>query len=330
MAKLGLVRQPMLLHRRQLLAGSAALLGASIASRAAIAASYPEKNIEWICMWRSGGGADVATRTFTGHLEKILKKDIVVKNVTGGGGSIGYAAAKVAKPDGYTLVTLQGDLPKYKPMGQAPIDIGDFDSIAGFAFQSPVVVVRADSPWKTLQNFVDDAKKNPGKYSVGVTDIGGVFHQPLVLFQALAGFETKAVTFEGSPQQTVALLGGHVDALVTWVKPNIPYEKDGKVRFLGYMASERDPAFKQIPTLKEQGFDQIWQHPYGMGSPRGTPAEVRKVLEDAAKKIWEVPEFGASLDKLGLSVLRMDGAAYEAHLNRMQADMAKAVALIKN
>jgi len=317
------------LNRRDMLLAGSAALGSALLPGGARAAAYPEKNIEWICMWRTGGGADVATRTFTAHLEKLLKKEIVVKNVTGGGGSIGYAAAKAAKPDGYTLVTLQGDLPKYKPMGQAPIDIDDFDTIAGFAFQSPVVVVRADSPWKTLKDFIADAKKNPGKFAMGVTDIGGVFHQPLVLLEAAAGFETKAVTFEGSPQQTVALLGKHVDALVTWVKPNIPYEKDGKVRFLGYYAAERDPVFKQIPTLKEQGYDVIWQHPYGVGSPKGAPAEVRKVLEEATKKIWAIPEFEASLDKLGLSVLKMDGKAYEAHLKRMQADMTKAVALIK-
>ncbi len=317
------------LRRRQFIAGSAAMLGAGALARVGHAAAYPEKNIEWVCMWKTGGGADVATRIFSGQLEKILKKEIVVKNITGGGGSIGYATAKAAKPDGYTLVTLQGDLPKYKPMGLAPIDIDDFDSIAGFAFQSPVIVVRADSPWKTLKDFIDDAKKNPDKYAVGVTDIGGVFHQPLVLFSAAAGFKAKAVTYEGSPQQTVALLGKHVDALVTWLKPNIPYVKDGKVRFLGYMASKRDAEFKDMPTAKELGYDVVWEHPYGVGAPKGTPAEAKAVLADAARKIWELPDFNSALDKLGLSVLRMDGPAYNAHLKRMQADMAKAVALIK-
>lgn len=162
----------------------------SIAAAAALAISvgaepaqaYPDRPIEFIVMWPAGGGADTATRIFTERLEQVLATDIVVRNMPGGGGSIGYTAAKAATPDGYTLTVIQGDLPKYEPMGLAPIAIDDFDIFAGFAFQSPMLVVRGDSEWESLEDFVAAAKANPGSISVGTTDIGGVFHQPLVLF----------------------------------------------------------------------------------------------------------------------------------------------------
>jgi len=292
-------------------------------------AAYPTKPIDWIVMWRAGGGADSATRTFTVRLEKILHQKIIVKNITGGGGSIGYLAAKAAKPDGYTLVTIQGDLPKFKPMGLAPISIDDFDIIAGFAFQSPMIVVKADSPWKTLADFIAAAKAKPGEITVGTTDIGGVFHQPLVLFDNAAKIKTRAIALEGSSRQTVALLGGQVDAVVTWVKATAPYVKDGKLRYLGYMASHRHPDFPNVPTVKELGYDVVWEHPYGVGAPKGIPQDVKKALEAAAAKIWKDPTFVQQLSKQGLSVLRMDSKAYTAHLKRMQADMEKAISLIK-
>ena len=300
------------------------LTGHSVAAE-----KYPKKNLNWIVMWKAGGGADTATRLFVKQFEKFIGKKVIVQNITGGGGSIGYTAAKNAKPDGYTLVTIQGDLPKFKPMGLAPVDIGDFDIMGGFAFQSPVIVARSDSPWKTAKDFVEDAKKKPGKLTVGVSDIGGTYHQPMVLWMQAAGFDAKAIVHEGSPQQTAALLGGHVDVNVTWVRPNIPYIKEGKLRFLGYISSERLPQYPDVPTFREFGWDVIWEHPYGIGGPKGLPEHAKKVLSEATKKVWKIPEFEKDLDKLGLSILKKDGPAYTEHMYKMQKDMTTALRIIK-
>ncbi len=120
---------------------------------------YPKKDIKMIVMWRAGGGADTATRIFTKQLEKIIGQNIVVNNITGGAATVGYLAAKTAKPNGYNLVTIQGDLPKFELMNLAPIAIDDFDILPSFAFQSPVLAVRADAPWNTVEEFVADAQK---------------------------------------------------------------------------------------------------------------------------------------------------------------------------
>jgi tripartite-type tricarboxylate transporter receptor subunit TctC len=315
-------------RREALLAAAGAAIG-SLGFSAGALAAYPERNINWIVMWRAGGGADTATRIFLKYAEKILGKKVVVQNITGGGGAIGYTAAKAAKSDGYTLVTIQGDLPKFEPKGLAPIRIDDYDIVAGFAFQSPIVAVRSDAPWNALPEFIDDMKRNPGQRTIGISDIGGTYHQPTALWADAAGFELKVVTFEGSPQQAAALLGGHVDSTVTWVKPNIPYVKEGKVKFLGYMGSSRLDDYPDVPTLTELGYDVVWEHPYGVGGPKGMPEEAKRVLEDTAKQVWEIAEFRAELDKLGLSVLRKDGAAYREHMLKMQANMTKALKLIE-
>ena len=124
---------------------------------------YPRKNLNWICMWKPGGGADTASRIYAKYLEKIIGKKIIVQDIDGGGGSVGYLNAKDAKPDGYTLVLIQGNLPEYKHMGLTSLNIDDFDVLGAFAFQSPIFVVRSDAPWKTAKEFVEDAKKNPGQ-----------------------------------------------------------------------------------------------------------------------------------------------------------------------
>jgi len=137
--------------------------GSQIAQAAPLAAAdYPKKSIEWIVMWRAGGGADTATRMFIKYFQNIIGQQVIVKNITGGGGSIGYLAALQAKPDGYSLVTIQGDLPKFTPMKLAPIAIDDFDIIGGFAYQSPIIIARKDAPWNSIADFEADAKKNPG------------------------------------------------------------------------------------------------------------------------------------------------------------------------
>ncbi|MCF3933393.1 tripartite tricarboxylate transporter substrate binding protein [Acuticoccus sp. M5D2P5] len=318
--------------RRSILSGLAATAVAlTLSSPSPVLAQddYPTKAVDWVVMWRAGGGADSASRTFIERLEPILGEDIVVKNITGGGGGIGYMAAKTAKADGYTLVTIQGDLPKFEPMGLAPIALADFDIIAGYAFQSPMIVVSADSPYETLDAFVAAAKDAPGSISVGTTDIGGVFHQPLVLFEDAAGIETRAVALEGSSQQTVNLLGGNTDAAVTWVKATAPYVEEGKLRYLAYMASERHPDFPDIPTVSELGYDVVWEHPYGVGAPAGIPDAAKAKIEAAAKEIWEDPSFQEKLDQQGLTVLRMGSADYTEHMKKMQADMEKAIGLIQ-
>jgi len=290
---------------------------------------YPKKNINLVCMWPPGGGADTAARIFTKYLGQILGEKIIVQNIPGGGGSAGYFSAKGMKNDGYNLVLIQGNLPEYKYKGLAGLNIDDFDVLGSFAFQSPIVVAKSESPWKTAKDLVEDAKRSPGKYKVAINTIGDAcMHQPLVLWMEAAKFHVSTIAHEVSTQQTAALVGGHVDAMVSWVKPNIPYVKEGKLKFLGYISPRRLSDYPDVPTLIDLGYDVAYEHPYGIGGPKGLPEEVKKIISDATKKIWDIPEFSEELNKLGLTVFKLDGPSYRSHLFNMQKNMEKALAII--
>lgn len=305
-----------------------ALALGSIALSASAADPYPTRNIQWIVMWSAGGGADTATRTFAKYLEPELGQKIIVKNVVGGGGSAGYITARQARPDGYTLVTIQGDLAKFVPEKLASIKIDEFDIIAGFAVQSPILIVRSDSPWKTLADFVADAKRNPGKLTVGVSDIGGVHHQPIVLWAKAAGIKLRAIAHKGSPQMNAAILGGHVDAISSYIRPALPYIKQGTLRPLAYFGAHRPSALPETPTFKELGYNIVWKQPYGMGGPAGLPAEVKATLTKAAKAANANPQFQKDLMKLGLEPYAASGAELRQDLTDSQAGIAKVMSIL--
>jgi tripartite-type tricarboxylate transporter receptor subunit TctC len=306
-----------------------ALFCLSSVSVASEKSDYPNKSIKCIVMWPAGGGGDTATRTYTKYLEKVLGQKIIIENMPGGGGSIGYMAAKTAKPDGYSLVLIQGDLPRYKLINM-PIDLGDFDIIGGFAYQSPIIIAQSKAPWKTAKDFADEAKSKPGKLTIGVSDIGGLHHQPVILWMKSARFNAKAIAHAGSPQMNAAILGGHVDIVCSYVRPAIPYVKEGTLKFLGYFGPEKLQDYPNVPTFKDLGYDITWESPYGIGGPKGLPDNVKLVLARANKKVWEIPEFKQDLEKLGLSIYQYDGSSFRQRMVRMQKDLSSILQILKD
>jgi tripartite-type tricarboxylate transporter receptor subunit TctC len=318
------------LRRGARISGMLLGLAAVVLAGPATAQQYPSKSIEWIVMWPAGGGADTATRTLLKFLEPELGQKVVVKNVVGGGGSIGYMTSKQARADGYSLVTINADLPKFTPMQLASIKVEDFDIVRSFAGQSPIIIARADSPWKTLQDFIDDAKRNPGQRTIGVSDIGGIHHQPIVLWAKAAGIKVRAIAHAGSPQMNAAILGGHVDLVSSYVRPAAPYIKEGKLRFLGYFGSKRLEDYPNTPTFKELGYDIVWEMPYGIGGPAGMPAQAKARLAAATEKVLKNPELKRQLGNLGLQILDQDGQAFKAYLAKLESDIANVVAVLKS
>ncbi|MDX9859863.1 MAG: tripartite tricarboxylate transporter substrate binding protein [Rhodospirillales bacterium] len=291
-------------------------------------AAYPEKPIEWIIMWSAGGGADTATRTFLKYFEQVIGQKVVVRNVTGAGGTIGYLTAKQARPDGYTLVSALSDLPKYKPLGTKGIEVDDFDILGGFAVEAPILVAKADAPWKDPKAFEEDAKANPDKLSIGVSNIGGVHHQPIALWMDDSAMRVKVVAHHGSPEMNAALLGGHVDIISSWVKQSLSNVKAGDLKFLGYFGSERLANFPDVPTFKELGYDIVWEHSYGMGAPQGIPEEAKAVLTEGIKKVWAMPEFEKDLNNLGLSLYKKNANEYREDLLNTESQMDRVVKIL--
>jgi tripartite-type tricarboxylate transporter receptor subunit TctC len=290
--------------------------------------NYPSRPITWIVAWSAGGGTDTASRVFVSFLEKELGVRIDVHNITGGGGAIGYTAAKQALPNGYTMTTIQSDLPKQSAMALSDLRVSDYDIIGSWSSQSPILAVAANSPWQTLDDFIEDARKNPGKYRIGVSDLGGVHHQPVVLLEEATGIKLRAVSHEGAPQATPALLGGNLDIVSTWVKQTTPYVQEGQMRYLAYFGDRRLEEFPDVPTVKELGYDIVWHSPYGFGLPHGVSDEVKEVLAEAMQRVWENPEFLARVKDIGHVLLPLNGEEYTELLNQIETDIARVVELM--
>jgi tripartite-type tricarboxylate transporter receptor subunit TctC len=293
---------------------------------AAFGAEYPTQSIKWVVMWRAGGGMDSYTRVFTKYMEKELGQNIIVQNITGGGGAIGYTAAKARKPDGYSLVSISSDMLRYKMMGTADIGLDDFDILLAFAYRSPIVVVRADSPFKTLADLVVAAKKKPGSLTVGVSDIGGYHHIPLMQFADSAGIKVRAVAHSGTTKITAGIMGGHLDFAVSSLKPTTPYLTTGKIRVLAHFGEGPIEALPGVPSMKKLGYNAKWGAYGGFGAPKGLTNKVKQTLMKAAKKVWSKPEFQSKLVKLGNSVIWQTD--YREILLSLQSGQKKALATL--
>lgn len=305
---------------------AAMMIGAPGASHAQ--SEYPTREIEWIVMWSAGGGADTATRIFARHFEQELGQDVVVRNVTGAGGTVGYLTAKAARADGYTLVSALSDLPKYKPLGTEGIEVDDFDIIGSFAVEAPILVARTDSEYDTLDDIVEAARENPGQVSVGVSNLGGIHHQPIVLLNDAADIELNVVAHDGSPQMNAALLGGHVDVISSWVAQSLSNVRSGDLQYVAYFGAERLDEFPDVPTVKELGYDIVWEHSYGIGAPKGIPDEAKARLQDALERVWDKPELAQELAEVGLSVYRRGPEEYRAELKATEEKMGRVVDLM--
>lgn len=293
-------------------------------------ADYPERSIDWIVMWSAGGGADTATRTFTPYFEEELGQTVNVQNLTGSGGLVGYLTAKAARPDGYTLVSALSDLPKYRPLEQGDVAVEDYEIIGGFAVEAPIIVAQADSPWDSINDFVEDARANPGQYSVGVSNLAGVHHQPLVLWFEEVGIDVAVVAHAGSPQMNAALLGGQVDLISSWVAQSLPGVRGGDLKYMASFGPASPPGFEDVPTFADEGINVVWPHSYGLAVPLGTPQNVLDTLSAALQAVVENPDFERDLNELGLLLHAKTGAEYREELMETEAQMDIVVELLGN
>jgi len=246
--------------------------------------------LEIVVSWPAGGGADIATRIMTGYLEKELGQRIDVRNIEGGGGAIGYTAGSRAKPDGYHLMTLQSSFLTLQTQGIANISFKDFDLVSMYAYEPPVLMVKGDSRFKSLSDFIRGAKE--GELKIAVAALGGDWHQAAHLMAGATGVKLRYVPFKGITGALPAILGGHVDAGVMYLSGTTGSMKGGDVRALAVMAKDRLRSYPDVPTFKELGYDVTYSAGfYGVGAPKGTPKEAISVLGKALEKVCTNPSY---------------------------------------
>ena len=234
-----------------------------VAFAAAAQDAFPSRPISLIVPFPPGGVADIVGRPFADALSRELKTPVVIENKTGAGGGIGMGFVAKAKPDGYTLLLALSSisiLPAAdKVIGRPPLyQLDQLTPIARLTADPTVLAVRVESPWKTLQDFVDDARKRPGAINYGSSGNYGTMHVPMEMFAQSAGIKLLHVPFTGAGPAVVALLGGTIEAVASGPSTVIPHVKAGKLRVLASWGDKRLASLPDIPTLTESGYDVVF------------------------------------------------------------------------
>lgn len=268
-----------------------------------------------------GGSTDVATRALSIGVEKYLGKPIIIENRGGGGGTVALAVVANAEPDGYTLCSVPSDSFVYTPLMQkVPFKpLKSFTPIIAFAYAGHSgLIVKNEAPWKTLKEFLDYAKKNPGKIKYSSAGVGTGMHIAMEHIAHVEGIKWVHVPYKGNAPAVTALLGGHVDACSAGVDSIPPYTQSGTVRVLvTHGNGKRSPNFPDIPTLKELGYGYVKDTVHSIVGPAGLPSDVVRILEAAFSKGMELPEFKALLEKLYLIPIHYNSKEYDLYLKEI-------------
>jgi tripartite-type tricarboxylate transporter receptor subunit TctC len=286
-------------------------------------ASFPGKGtIELTVLFPAGSSADITARLLADGMSKNLPGNVIVINRPGAGGAIGYKFVASQKADGYSLVWNSNSISTTYYSGLLPFDYRAFDPVARVLVESPVLAVRADAPWKTLAEFLADAKARPGKLTVGNSGVGSHTHIASVTLFKDAGVEVTDVPY-GAAQVVPSLIGGHIDAVVQLPGALSSHVKAGTVRLLAALIPQRDPSLPDVATAFEQGINASVEAWRGVAVPRGTPAPIIAALESAIRKTVEAPEFSRACAELGIRPAYMPAAEFGALIVKEDAELAR-------
>ena len=297
--------------RRTLLAGLPALLAAPSFARE----GFPSKPITVICPFTPGGTADVQLRALAASAAKELGQPVVVDNKGGAAGTIGPATLLSQPPDGYTLSMATGVAllrqPFIQPTRYDPAR--DFTYITGITRFELGLAVRSDAPWRTLADFVADAKRHPGNLSYATAGAATGQHTAMLKLCDLAGIECTHVPYKGSGDVFNALSGGHVQA-ISETSGWAPFVDSKKFRLLAVYGEHRLKRWPDAPTVREQGYDVADSVPWGIVGPSRMDASVVQRLDGALRKAMAEPAFIKTLDLLGQEPWGLDPTAYRDYM----------------
>ena len=302
----------------------------AVTSAATAQDAYPGKPIALVVPFPPGGVADIVARPVADAMGRHLNVPVVVENKAGAGGGIGMGFVAKAKPDGYTLLLALSSisiLPEAdKVTGRAPMyQLNQFTPIARFTADPTVLVVRADSPWKTVGEFVADARKRPGAITYGSSGNYGTMHVPMEMFAASAGVKLLHIPYTGAGPAVVALLGGNVDALASGPSTVIQHVKAGKLRVLASWGDKRLASLPEVPTLTESGYGAVFFQWAALFAPAGAPEPVIARLRDAARAAAADPRFVAAMATVETPIQYLDAPELQRFWEADAKQLAEAV-----
>jgi tripartite-type tricarboxylate transporter receptor subunit TctC len=269
------------------------------------AAQYPTKPVRLIVSFPPGGIADITARLISPRLAAALGQPVVVENRTGSGGNIGTEFVAKAPPDGHTLLIAPPpvaiNVSLYKAL---PFDTRkDLAPVAILGGTTNVLVVGPKTAARTVQELIEQAKRNPGKLNFASNGNGTTIHLSGELLKLYAGFDARHIPYRGAPAAMAALLAGDVDFMFDALPPSAPHIKGGRVRLLAVTSRERQPMFPEAPTLVESGFPEFEVNSWtGLMTTGGTPQPVIARLESDLRRILADPEAVAAFERTGMAV----------------------------
>jgi len=294
---------------------------------------YPNRPITIIVPGPAGGISDVGVRIMGESLKKLFGQAILVENKPGAAGQIAYTDFKNnAKPDGYTISQVSS--PHIHAIvldatRKALFTMKDFQPVANHVQDPGAILVRPDSPFKTLEDFLAAAKANPGQIKVSSTGLGGDDHLAILNVQHKSGLRFNIIHTAGSPQAMAAVLGGHIDVNFDNIGGFLAPVKSGQARLLAVMMNKRHPEFPDVPTFREKGIDAISSSTRGYCVPAGTPKELVRYLEENMKKAMEDPEHIKRAKDIGLELNFMSGEEYGKFLEEQDEWVRPLIALYR-
>ena len=281
--------------------------------------NYPSHSIELVVPFQAGGGTDALARAFAESSRKHLPQNVVVVNKPGASGAIGWADVANAKPDGYKLSLITADLTIVPHLGLTKLTYENFVPVARLNADPSAITVRSDSPYNTVEQFLDASRKNPGGIRIGNAGNGSIWHLAAAALEDKTGTKFNHIPFQGGNPAVLALLGGHIDAVTVSPAEVYAYVAAGKLKTLAVMADTRVKGFESVPTLKERKIDLSIGTWRGLALPRNTPPEVVNVLRTAAAGTAKEPALREMLDKQNLGYAYADQDEFKSAIARDDA-----------
>jgi len=309
-----------------------AIVGA-LMDTAAAQEPYPTRPITMVVAFPPGGLADNTARPVAAAMERLLKQAVVVSNKPGAAGAVGNQVTATSKPDGYTLLMALVSvsvLPEVdKLFGRPPTYTRDqLTGIARINADPSMLVVRADTPWKTVKDLVEDAKKRPAEIVFSSSGLYGAAHVPVEMFMHAAGIRLRHLPTTGGGPMMNAILGGHSQITMTPASLAVAHVKAGKLRFLAHTGTTPVAAYPEVPSFKSLCYDVEYTAWAGLVAPKATPPHVIKILRDAVRQAVKEPEVVGSHAKLDTPIAYMDADEFNAWWAKDAARLADVVKMV--
>ena len=292
--------------------------------------SYPARAITMVVPFPPGGVADTVGRPMAEAMGRILKQSVVVENRAGAGGGIGFAHVAKARPDGYTILMALSSvsvIPEAdRILGKAPsYELNQLKPIARITADPTVLVVRAETPWKTYKDFVVDMRKNPTKFNYGSSGNYGTMHVPMEQLKAAEKFSITHIPYTGAGPAVIGLLGGQVDALATGPASVVSHIKSGKVRALAHWGEGRLAALPDVPSFKELGIPAEFAQWSGIFVPANTPDDIVAKLRDAVRQAANDEKVRQIISTSGSPIQFLDAPEFGRYVDTDAKKLAEVV-----